>query len=127
MADKALYVVGQKRFVSTMRKAGADMKELKQINSQAAELAAPSARSRAPHGKSGRLAGSIRAGATQKAGVVRAGRKSVPYAGVINYGWPKRHIKPRSFVNDAVAATEPQWTKLYEQFIKKTLNQVQGA
>lgn len=27
MADKALYVVGQKRFVQTMRKAGADMKE----------------------------------------------------------------------------------------------------
>lgn len=25
MADKALYVVGQKRFVQTMRKAGADM------------------------------------------------------------------------------------------------------
>lgn len=28
MADKALYVVGQKRFVQTMRKAGADMQEV---------------------------------------------------------------------------------------------------
>ncbi|KAB7789460.1 HK97 gp10 family phage protein [Bifidobacterium cebidarum] len=127
MADRALYVVGQKRFVATMRKAGADMKELKSVNRQAADLAAPAVRSRAPHGKSGKLAASIRAGATQKAGVVRAGRKSVPYAGVINYGWPKRHIRPRTFVNDAVAATEPEWTRLYEQFIRKTLNQVQGA
>ena len=35
MADKALYVVGQKRFVQTMRKAGADMKELKEVNRRA--------------------------------------------------------------------------------------------
>ena len=32
MAATAAYVVGQKRFVSTMRKAGADMKELKEVN-----------------------------------------------------------------------------------------------
>ena len=36
MADKALYVVGQKRFVATMRKAGADLKQLKEVNRQAA-------------------------------------------------------------------------------------------
>ena len=39
MAAKAAYVVGQKRFVQTMRKAGADMKELKDVNRQAADIA----------------------------------------------------------------------------------------
>ena len=43
MADKALYVVGQKRFVATMRKAGADMQELKEVNRRAADIAKPEA------------------------------------------------------------------------------------
>lgn len=111
MADKAAYVVGQKRFVSTMRKAGADMKELKEVNRQAANIALPA----------------VRAGATQKAGVIRAGRKNVPYAGVINYGWPARRIKPRLFVNNGVASTEGAWQRLYKQFIDRTMSQVKGA
>lgn len=127
MADKALYVVGQKRFVQTMRKAGADMQELKEVNRRAADIAKPEAAARAPRGKTGRLAGSIRAGATQKAGIIRAGRKTVPYAGPINYGWPARNIRPRTFVNDAVASTESQWAKEYETFVKKTMNQIKGA
>lgn len=127
MADKALYVVGQRRFVQTMRKAGADMQQLKAVNDKAAETALPAVRSLAPHGTSGRLAGSLRTGATQKAGIVRAGRKSVPYAGVINYGWPARRITGRQFVNQGVADTERQWTELYKQFIEKALNEVKGA
>lgn len=127
MADKALYVVGQKRFVQTMRKAGADMQELKEVNRRAADIAKPEAVALAPRGKTGRLAGSIRAGATQKAGIIRAGRKTVPYAGPINYGWPARNIRPRTFVNDAVASTESQWAKEYETFVKKTMNQIKGA
>lgn len=127
MTAKAAYVVGQKRFVQTMRKAGADMKELKEVNRRTADIAKPEAVARAPRGKTGKLAGSIRVGATQKAGIIRAGRKTVLYAGPINYGWPARHIKPRTFVNDAVAGTEAQWAKEYEQFVKKTMNQIKGA
>ena len=123
MAAKAAYVVGQKRFVQTMRKAGADMKELKDVNRQAADIALPAVRQLAPR----RLAGSIRVGATQKAGVIRAGRKSAPYAGVINYGWPKRGIKPRLFVNQGVAGTEGAWRRVYKQFIDKTMSKVKGA
>ncbi len=58
--------------------------------------------------------------------VIRAGRKAVPYAGPINYGWPKRHIRPRLFVNNGVASTESQWQKVYKDFIDKTLKQVKG-
>ena len=126
MAGKALMVVGQRRFVQTMRKAGADMDDLKEVNREAAQIALPAVRNLAPRGKTGRLAGSLRVGATKRAGVIRAGRKSVPYAGVINYGWPKRHITGRMFANNGVAQTEPAWTKLYENFIKKTMSQVKG-
>ena len=108
MADKALYIVGQKRFLQTMRKAGADLAELKEVNASAAR------------------AGSVRAGATQKAGVIRAGSKAVRYAGVVNYGWPARGIRPRLFANDGVASTEGEWAKLYETYVKKVMSQVKG-
>ena len=74
MADKALMVVGQRRFVQTMRKAGADMDDLKEVNREAAEIALPAVRNLAPRGRTGRLAGSPRVGATKRAGVIRARR-----------------------------------------------------
>ncbi|RYQ66078.1 hypothetical protein PG2072B_1516 [Bifidobacterium pseudolongum subsp. globosum] len=122
----ALFVVGQRRFVATMRKAGADLEELRMVNAQAAKTALPAVRARVPR-RSGRLAGTLRTGATKRAGIVRAGRKSVPYAGVVNYGWPAHHITGRLFANNGVAASEPQWTRLYEQFVSKTMKQVKGA
>lgn len=122
----ALYVVGGKRFVATMRKAGADLDELREVNAQAARIAAPAVRRLVPR-RVGTLAASIRTGATKRAGMIRAGRKSVPYAGVINYGWPARHIKGVQYANYGVAATEPQWTRLYKAYIDKTMKQVKGA
>ena len=113
MADKALYVVGQKRFVATMRKAGADLKQLKEVNRQAAGVALPAVKALAPRGRTGRLAGSVRIGATQKAGIIRAGRKSVPYAGVINYGWPRRRIVGRQ-----------QWRRLHRTTVDAPLQAV---
>ena len=103
MADKALMVVGQKRFVQTMRKAGADMDDLKEVNRAAAQIALPAVRNLAPRGKTGRLAGSLRVGATKRAGVIRAGRKAVPYAGPVNYGWPATS----SHVSSSTTASPP--------------------
>lgn len=124
---KALMVVGQKRFVQTMRKAGADLDELKGVNREAAEIALPAVQALAPVGKTGRLSKSLRAGATKKAGVIRAGRKAVPYAGPVNYGWPGHHIKPRLYVNNGVARSENAWMKPYEAFVEKTMKQIKGA
>lgn len=121
----ALYVVGGRRFVATMRKAGADLDELREVNAQAARIAAPAVRRLVPR-RTGTLAASIRTGATKRAGVIRAGRKSVPHAGVINYGWPSHHIKGVQYANYGVAATEPQWTRLYKAYVDKTLKQVKG-
>lgn len=123
---KALFVAGQRRFVQTMRRAGADMDELREVNRAAAQVARPAVQARVPR-KTGRLARTVRVGATRKAGVVRAGTRAVPYAGPVNYGWPARHIRGVQYANDGVAATEPQWTRLYEDFVKKVMNQVEGA
>lgn len=127
MAQRSLIEVqGASRLVRTMRKAGVDAKDLRDVNKRAAALVVPSAQSQAPS-RSGRLRRSIRAGATQKAGVVRAGRSSVPYAGPIHWGWPKHNIKPHPYLTDAAKATEPAWVGLYEREMLKLLETIQGA
>lgn len=126
MTTKALYIVGQRRFVQTMRKAGADLDELKAVNRQAAQIALPAVTGRTPV-RTGKLKRSIRVGATRRAGVIRAGGKAVPYAGPLNYGWPAHHITPRLFVNNGVATSENAWMRVYEQFVEQTMKQVKGA
>jgi HK97 gp10 family phage protein len=70
-----------------------------------ARVVAADAVRRAPR-RTGRLAASVRAGTDRRGALVRAGNDStVPYAGVIHYGWPARHIAPQPFLDDAVRAS----------------------
>ena len=55
------------------------------------------------------------------------GRKSVPYAGPIHWGWPRRNISPNTWVVDAARATEPQWLRAFVRDIDKALDKVEGA
>lgn len=114
---------GARELARGLKQAGADLKDLRQVNKEAAQIVVPEAKSLAPH-KTGELAASVRAGATQKAGVVRVGSKRVPYAGVINYGWPGHHIKPTKFANKAAKNTETQWTQLYAAAVQKIINRI---
>ena len=119
-------VVGQKRFVQTMRKAGADMDDLKEVNRAAAQIALPAVRNLAPRGKN-RPAGrqpARRSDETRRRHPRRPQGRAL--RGPVNYGWPARHIKPRLFVNNGVASTESQWQKVYKDFIDETLEQVKG-
>lgn len=116
-----------------------DVKELSAINKEAAGTVANAARLRAPVGKPGRKRGrgrpksggalkaSIRAGATTKAGVIRAGSKRVPYANVQHWGWPRRGIRAKHFVSDAAIATESIWVKNYERKMNQVIKKVKGV
>ncbi len=118
-------VEGAAQLRRTLRQAGADMKILRDVNKAAAQVVASAAASSAPR-RSGRLAGSIRAGATQRAGVVRAGRKSVPYAGPIHWGWPARNIRANPWLANTAQATESRWVDEYMQQLERAIDQVRG-
>ena len=120
----SIQLKGASELARGLKKAGADMKDLRQVNKEAAQIVVPEAKNLAPKGKTGKLAASVRAGATQQAGVVRAGSKRVPYAGVIDYGWPGHNIKPTHFANQAAKNTEPQWTQLYADAVQKIINRI---
>lgn len=125
MGKGSLYKVeGLKQLRSTMRKAGDDLSEFKDINRQAAGIVAGAAD--APT-RTGTLAASIRPAGTKTAGIVRAGRKSVPYAGPIHWGWPAHNIEAQTFLTDAAKSTEAQWVPLYQDRLEKIINTIEGA
>ncbi|MCQ4120405.1 HK97 gp10 family phage protein [Rhodococcus tibetensis] len=119
-------LVGADQLRRTLRAAGRGMDELKAINRGAADTVAGASRARVPR-VSGRLDQSIRAAGTARAGIVRAGKKSVPYAGPIHWGWPARNIRAQPFILNAAEATEPAWTSAYMRHVERLLDQVEGT
>lgn len=126
MAKRPLVQIdGARELRRTLRAAGDDLEDLKEANQVAAEIAAAAARSRAPK-RSGRLAADIRASGTKTAGIVRAGRKKLPYAGPIHWGWPARGIEAQPYLADGAKSTEPVWIPIYQKMIDDALQKVKG-
>ncbi|CAB0972257.1 hypothetical protein FRC0474_02086 [Corynebacterium diphtheriae] len=126
-------VEGARRLRSTLRKAGIDVRDdLKKAHKSAAAIVARDAATKSPVGsgykghKPGQLKASIRPAGTQTAGIVRAGKKRVPYAGPIQWGWHKRNIKPTFFLTRAASDTEPQWIKEYQEKFEEILDSIKG-
>lgn len=118
-------VDGARELRRTLRAAGDDLEDLKAANLAAANIAAGAARGRAPR-KTGALAGDIRASGTKTAGIIRAGRKRIPYAGPIHWGWPARGIEARPYMTEGAQSTESIWVPMYERLIDDALDKVKG-
>lgn len=118
-------VEGLRQLRKTLREAGDDLSDLKALNKEAADIAARASAARAPV-RSGKLKASIRSSGTKTAGIVRAGKKAVPYAGPIHWGWFKRNIKPQPFISNGAKDSEGQWLPIYEQGIDGIVRKVEG-
>jgi hypothetical protein len=118
-------LLGARQLRATMRRAGADMDDLKAANAAAAAIVAAAAVSRAPR-RSGALASSVRGNRAVGKAVVMAGRAAVPYAGPIHWGWPGRGIEANPFVAAAAQDTEPVWVTAYAQDVQAALDRVHG-
>lgn len=121
-----LQVRGLRELQKALKVAGDDLGELKALNGRAAQIVADAAGPHAPR-KSGRLSASVRVGATNRAGIVRAGKGSVPYAGVIHWGWSRRGIKAQPWLADAAASSEGRWTDAYKAGVEEILDKVRGS
>lgn len=133
-------VEGLRALRKELRAAGDDLSDLKEINKEAAAIVAKAADSTVPV-RTGRLAASIRPAGTKTAGIVRAGKKSVPYANAVHWGrkvWPsQRSSSPtrgrfasefpgRAFLSDAATSTQSQWVDLYSSRIDQILDTING-
>ena len=114
-------ILGLREVQRDLRKLGDDTKtELKDTHKAAAEVVVLGAKRYVPY-RTGRLANSIRALATNTSGRVRAGSASVPYAGPIHFGWPARRIAPQPFIYDAMDARIDEIRGLYDKRIEELI------
>lgn len=118
-------VEGAARLAATLRRAGADLSDLKEVNRRAAQYVMPLAVAMSPV-KYGELKATHRTSATASAGVVKAGSRKVPYAQVVHWGNPKRNSKPNRYLTRAAQRSEPTWIKVYEREMREAINKVKG-
>lgn len=127
MADQPLVRVdGARELRRSMRRAGEDLGDLRAANREVAAIASTATVVAAPR-RTGRLAASVRPGATQTQAIVRAGGAAVPYAQAIHWGWPRRGIAAQPFAAVAAAATEPTWTAVYLTAVERILQRIEGS
>lgn len=107
-------IQGADRAMRALARAGAETQDMKDLMHSLGSLVVKTAKPLTPH-RTGRLAGSIRAGRGKTKAVVTAGRKSIPYAGVQHYGWPAHHIKGTMFL---VKALEVKNEEIVRNLIK---------
>lgn len=94
-------------------------KQLRLANKEAAQVVADQAKVEVPR-RSGRLARSIGAQASQTSAFVKAGTPSrVPYAGPIHFGWPQRNIRPQPFLYEAMDKRIGEVRRAYEKNLGK--------
>lgn len=99
-----IQVEGDREVRRALRRLGDAAKSgLRATHASAAQIVADEAGRIVPR-RSGTLAASIRSAGQIGAGVVRAGRAAVPYAGVIHFGWAAHHIEPQPFLYSAAGA-----------------------
>lgn len=157
-ADKTvqLQVKNLKEVQRRMRAVGDDaVKDLKRVHREAARIVENQAKVEVPvkrvgTGDSayvrrgatpGRLKASIRSTGQARAGVVRAGSKAVPYAGVIHYGWPNRPnygnwkgkivwggpIRENKFLYRALLKKEDEVEELFVRLVNEAIKKHLGG
>lgn len=115
-------VEGLREATRGLEAAGVDVDELKDVMGSIAAEAAGVMAQFIPS-RTGRLRASVRGNRAKGKAVVTVGNARVPYAQVIQYGWPARHIEPAGYVErtDAVMETravemlEDGWTAIAER------------
>ena len=116
----AIEVTGIRELNKALRNVGDDFEHLKDPNKLLGHLVASRATALVPV-RSGKLQSYIKTNPAKNKVTISAGRASVPYAGVIEYGWGKRGIRARPYLNKAVNEKKGEIKKKYEENIKNII------
>lgn len=116
-------VEGLNKTLKALQGYGVEVADLKDTMAGIAREGATLAARYAPK-RSGRLAGTVRGNKAKAKAVVIAGRARIPYAGAINYGWPKRGIKPALFMQRADKELAPRAVEMLEAGLDRAAGKV---
>jgi hypothetical protein len=123
-----IQLVGYKELRRELKQLGDEaVAGLKRVNKDAADIVADAARPLIPR-RTGRLESTLRTTGTVRGGIVKAGKKAVPYAGPVHFGWPNRPnsskgwrggpIRPNTFLYDATDRRTSEVLQLYSKYLE---------
>ena len=100
MAGYTVTIKGVNEVIRSLKQYQGAVDDLKDANAAIGNKVAVTAKATAPF-NTGRLAGTVRANRAMKKVQIKAGGAAVPYAGVIEYGWPARQIEAQPYLRRA--------------------------
>jgi hypothetical protein len=146
-AKPGVRVVGLRKFTKALKGLGDDaVGDIKEVHRRTAKIVEKAAAPKVPVSSgtssvisgtpywstgrarnSGALKGTLRSSGTNRGGFVRAGKKLVPWAGPIHFGWPNRPnpakgwqggpIRPNPFMYDALDERRNEVAKEFARYI----------
>jgi hypothetical protein len=100
VAGYTVTIKGVNEVIRSLKQYEGAVDDLKDANAAIGNKVAVTAKATAPF-KTGSLSGTVRANRAMKKVQIKAGGARVPYAGVIEYGWPARNIEAQPYLRRA--------------------------
>ena len=119
---EAITVEGIKQVTDSLKKLNKDLESNIELNKELSTTLSQKASAMAPV-LTGALASSVKGNPSAEKAQILAGSAAVPYAGVIEYGWPQRNIEAQPYLNPAVNDNMGYIIEKYNESIQKAIKQ----
>ena len=117
---EAITITGVKEVIDTLNKLNKDIESNIELNKELSTTLSQKASAMAPV-LTGALASSVKGNPSAEKAQIMAGSAAVPYAGVIEYGWPDRNIDAQPYLNPAVNDNMGYIIEKYNDSIQKAI------
>jgi len=117
---EAITIQGIKEVTDSLKKLGKDLESNIELNKELSTTLAQKASALAPR-LTGALASSVVGNPSAEKAQILAGSAAVPYAGVIEYGWPAKNKQARPYLTPAVNNNMGYIIEKYNDSIKKAI------
>ena len=122
MAEANISIQGVKEVTDSLNKLARDLESNIELNKELSTTLSQKASALAPR-LTGELASSVVGNPSAEKAQILAGSEAVPYAGVIEYGWPARNIQAQPYLNPAVNNNMGYIVEKYNDSIQKAIKQ----
>ena len=120
MAEANISIQGVKEVADSLNSMARDLESNIELNKELSATLSQKASALAPR-LTGALASSVQGNPSAEKAQILAGSTAVPYAGVIEYGWPDRNIDAQPYLNPAVNDNMGYIIEKYNDSIKKSI------
>lgn len=117
MAEAGITINGVREVTNALNKLGKDLESNIELNKELSTTLSQKASAMAPR-LTGALASSVQGNPSAEKAQILAGSAAVPYAGVIEYGWPAKNKQAQPYLNPAVYNNIGYIVEKYNESIK---------